>query len=190
MVPAQISRERIRLAHLRPGIHPWAKGMSCGQWDCLAQSHSGPPHRRRVRGEAGLGVSGLSSGDVSSPLRDPLLILFNWNKSQIFFPPLGSLCYISMTMRDQVCRVRRWHKACQVECGPHVNWFCLWSFQQLKSCGWLFLTNVSPVGGLVSPFLSTFRTREMIGLDQEQFRNRVGNRHQALKGPWKVWKWA
>ena len=46
------------------------------------------PLRRRVRGEAGLGVSGLSSGDVSSPLRDPLLILFNWNKSWIS-PPTG-----------------------------------------------------------------------------------------------------
>lgn len=43
------------------------------------------PLRGRVRGEAGLDASGLSSGDVSSPLRDPLLILFNWNKSRIFF---------------------------------------------------------------------------------------------------------
>lgn len=47
------------------------------------------PLRRRVRGEAGLGVSGLSSGDISSPLRDPLLILFNWNQSWIFFFSLG-----------------------------------------------------------------------------------------------------
>ena len=43
VVPARISREGIRLVHLRSDIHARAKGMSWGRWDCLDQSHSGPP---------------------------------------------------------------------------------------------------------------------------------------------------
>ena len=64
-----------------PGPRSCAGG--CGASWC---SHTlGFTLRRRVREDAGLGVSGLSSVDLSSALRDPLLILSTWSKSWIFF---------------------------------------------------------------------------------------------------------
>lgn len=70
------------MAHLQSGM---GQGDELGAVGLSGEVTLWAPLRGRVRGEAGLDASGLSSGDVSSPLRDPLLILFNWNKSRIFF---------------------------------------------------------------------------------------------------------